>query len=144
MSNTATAATTAAPRSSSDVAARVRDLVSYVQGGRIIDAMYEFYADDVRMQENNNPPTAGLAANVEREKQFLAYVKQWKAVEIDAVAVDAARGRTVVQSRLEFEAVDGKTVKMDQVAVQTWRDGKIVHEKFYYDTGAAAAAAAKN
>src|SRR4051794_41919252 len=102
--------------------------------------MYEFYADDLRMQENNSPPTTGLAANVEREKQFLSYVKQWKSVDVDAVAVDAARGRTLVQSRLEFKAVDGKTVKMDQVAVQTWRDGKIVHEKVYYDTGAAGGA----
>ena len=124
-----------------DLAARVRDLIGYIQQGRIIDAMYEFYAEDVRMQENNNPPTTGLADNVEREKLFLAYVKQWKGFEADAVAVDAARGRTAVQSRLEFEAVDGKTVKMDQVAVQTWRDGKIVHEKFYYDTGTPAAPA---
>jgi ketosteroid isomerase-like protein len=121
----------------------VGELVSYIQNGRIIEAMHEFYADDVRMQENNSPPTTGLAANVERERQFLAYVKQWKGVDVDAVAVDAARGRTLVQSRLEFEAVDGKTVKMDQVAVQTWRDGKIVHEKFYYDTGAAPAGAAQ-
>ena len=123
-----------------DLASRVRDLVSYVQNGRIIDAMYEFYADEVSMQENHNPPTTGLAANVEREKQFLAYVKQWKGFDVDAVAVDAARGKTLVQSRVEFEAVDGKTVRMDQVAVQTWRDGKIVNEKFYYDTGAAAPA----
>jgi ketosteroid isomerase-like protein len=121
----------------SDIAARVRDLVSYIQNGRIIDAMYEFYADDVRMQENNNPPTVGMAANVERERQFLASVKQWKAFDVQSVAVDAERNRTLVQSTLEYEAVDGNTVKADQVAVQTWRDGKIVHEKFYYDTGAA-------
>jgi ketosteroid isomerase-like protein len=41
-----------------------------------------------------------------------------------------------VQSELEFEGVDGKSYRTDQVAVQTWRDGKIVNEKFYYDTGA--------
>jgi ketosteroid isomerase-like protein len=144
MSTTTTPSSTRTAGSSIDLTARVQELVSYIQNGRIIDAMYEFYADDLRMQENNNPPTTGLAANVEREKQFLSYVKQWKSVDVDAVAVDAARGRTLVQSRLEFEAVDGKSVKMDQVAVQTWRDGKIVHEKFYYDTGAAAPAGAQS
>ena len=137
MSTTTTSATNT---TNTDLAARARELVSYIQNGRIIDAMYEFYAPDVRMQENGNPPTTGLEANVEREKQFLSYVKQWKGFEAGAVAVDPDRGRTLVQSRLEFDAVDGKTVKMDQVAVQTWRDGKIVHEKFYYDTGAAAPA----
>ena len=135
--NTTATATTSTTASDRDIAQRVRDLMAYVQNGRIIDAMYEFYADDVKMQENNSPPTVGLAANVEREKQFLAYVKQWKGLDVDAVAVDPARGKTLVQSRIEFDAVDGKTVRMDQVAVQTWRDGKIVHEKFYYDAGAA-------
>jgi len=124
---------------SADVGGRVRDLLSFVQQGRIIDAMYEFYAPDVRMQENNNPPTVGLEANVEREKQFVASVKQWKRFEVKSVAVDARQGVAFVQSELEFEGVDGKTYRSDQVAVQSWRDGKIVHEKFYYDSGAAKA-----
>ena len=122
-----------------DPAARVRDLVGYIQQGRIIDAMYEFYADDTVMQENNNPPTVGLEANVERERKFVASVRQWKRLDVLSVAVDAERGRTVVQSELEFEGVDGKPYHIDQVAVQQWRGGKIVHEKFYYDTGAAKA-----
>lgn len=117
-----------------DLSARVNELVSYIQGGRIIDAMHEFYADDVVMQENNAAPTNGLAANVEREKQFVAYVKQWKSLGVDAVAVDAARGKTLVQYNFEFEAVDGQHLRYDQIAVQTWKDGKIVNEKFYYDT----------
>ena len=125
-----------------DIAARVNDLVGYIQGGRIIDAMHEFYADDVRMQENNNPPTDGFAANLERERQFVASVKQWKSLNVEAVAVDAPRGRTIVQSNFEFENTAGQHVRFDQVAVQTWRDGRIVHEKFYYDTGAGAAQAA--
>ena len=116
---------------------RVNDLVDHIRGGRILEAMREFYADDVQMQENNNPPTVGLEANYAREEQFVNYVKQWKSLEVDAVAVDAQRGKTLVQSRFEFDAVDGTTHKYDQVTVQTWRDGRIVHEKFYYDSGAA-------
>jgi hypothetical protein len=49
----------------------------------------------------------------------------------------SAFGKTLVQLRFSFDAVDGTTKHYDQVAVQTWRDGRIVHEKFYYDTGAA-------
>ena len=117
--------------------ARVNDLVSYIRAGRIIEAMHEFYAEDAQMQENNNSPTAGLAANVERERHFLASVKNWLGFDVGAIAVDAQRGQTTIQSTLAFEGVDGKTYRTDQVAVQTWRDGKIAHEKFYYDTGAA-------
>ena len=50
---------------------RVQGLQDYIRGGRIIDAMREFYAPDVRMQENASPPTVGLEPNIEREKQFL-------------------------------------------------------------------------
>ena len=122
-----------------DLGSRAADLIAHIQQGRIIDAMYEFYAADVRMQENNNPPTVGLEANVERERKFVESVRQWKRFEVASVGVDAGNARTFVQSELEFEGVDGKSYRTDQVAVQTWRDGKIVHEKFYYDTGAAKA-----
>jgi ketosteroid isomerase-like protein len=115
---------------------RVNDLVGYIQTGRILEAMTEFYADNATMRENNNPPTVGLAANIEREKQFLAYVKQWKSLNVEAVGVDPAKGKTLVQINFVFDAVDGKTVTYDQVAVQTWKDGKIVDEKFYYDSAA--------
>ena len=140
--STATQTRPASPSSSSSsshqpLEARVNDLVSYIREGRIIEAMYEFYADDAQMQENNTPPTVGLAANVERERQFLASVKNWRGFEVGAIAVDAQRGKTTIQSTLAFEGVDGKTYRSDQVAVQTWRDGKITHEKFYYDTAAA-------
>lgn len=128
---------TQAVPTTTDIASRVRDLIGYVQQGRIIDAMYEFYAPDVRMQENNNPPTVGLEANVERERKFVESVRQWKRFDVTSVGVDAEKGTAFVQSELEFEGVDGKTYRVDQVAVQSWRDGKITHEKFYYDTGAA-------
>ena len=132
MSNTATT-------TRNDVATRVAELVSYIQSGRIHDAMLEFYADDVQMQENNNPPTAGLPANVEREKQFVASVKEWKTLNVETVAIDAKRNRSVVQSNFSFVNQQDQVVNYDQVAVQQWRDGKIVHEKFYYDSAPAKA-----
>lgn len=115
---------------------RVADLVAHIQQGKILEAMDAFYAPDAAMQENNKPATVGLAANVEREKQFLAYVKQWKSFNIRAVGIDQAKGIALIQSDFEFDAVDGKTIKYDQVSVQQWKDGKIVHEKFYYDSAA--------
>lgn len=115
---------------------RVNDLVSYIQGGKILEAMTEFYSADIAMQENNNPPTHGLPANIEREKQFLAQVKEWKRTQINAIGVDDERGRTLVQYEFDFVNTAGQPVHYDQVAVQTWRNGKIVHERFYYDTGA--------
>ncbi len=47
---------------------RLNDLFGYVRQGKIIEAMNEFYDKDTVMQDNANPPTKGLAANIEREK----------------------------------------------------------------------------
>lgn len=120
---------------SSNLKQRVDSLVDYILQGKILEAMDEFYADDLSMQENNNPPTVGKAANIEREKQFLAQVKEWKRTDINAIGVDDSRGKTLVQYGFHFVNTAGQDVHYDQVAVQTWKNGRIVHERFYYDTG---------
>ena len=33
---------------------------------------------------------------------------------------------------MEWTTIDGRDVRVEQVAVQEWKDGKIVHERFYY------------
>ena len=115
-----------------NVRRRVDELIQYINQGRVIDAMYEFYAPDTQMQENRNPPAVGLEANVEREKQFLAGVKEWKGFTVKSLAAEG--DVSFMESVMEFTATDGSPVRMEQVSVARWRDGKIVHERFYYDS----------
>ena len=114
---------------------RLNDLIRYIQYGRILEAMNEFYASDVKMQENNNPPTVGLVANIEREKRFLSSIKEWKGFEVKAFA--AGPNVTFYEAVLDWIGTDGRPVHLEQVAVAHWRDGAIVHERFFYDTGMA-------
>lgn len=113
---------------------RVEELQKWIQSGRIIDAMNEFYAADVQMQENRNPPTMGLSANIEREKQFLAKVKEWKGYTVKTLCVGT--DSSAVESVIEFVGHDNKSVRLEQVSVHHWKNGKIVHERFYYDSAA--------
>lgn len=113
------------------VQGRLHDLIHYIKTGHIIEAMHEFYDKDVKMQENANPPTVGLAANIEREQQFLKGVKQWKGSTVKAIAVDGRE--SIVEWVFDWVAIDGSPVHREQVSVARWRDGKIVHEHFYYD-----------
>ena len=85
------------------------------------------------MQDNANAPTNGLAANIEREKQFLNGVKEWKGFNVTATAVGDKV--TFYEGTLEFIATSGQSVHMEQVSDAKWKNGKIVHERFYYDTG---------
>jgi ketosteroid isomerase-like protein len=93
--------------------------------------MNEFYADDVQMQENGQQPTIGLRANIERERQFLDSVKEWKSFEIKTKAVGG--DVTFYECVCEWVATDDRPVRLEEVVVAKWRDGKISHERFYYD-----------
>jgi hypothetical protein len=117
------------------VLSRVNELQEWIKGGRIIDAMNEFYAPDAAMQENAKPPTVGLGANIEREKQFLSSVKTWKGYTVRSLAADERAGTALVESVIEFINQQDQSVHMEQVSAQRWKNGKIVHERFYYDTG---------
>ncbi len=112
---------------------RLKELHRYIREGRILDALSEFYDEDVAMQENANPPTVGLDANVEREKQFLKTVKEWKSFEVKSFAVGDEV--TFYEAVFDFIDTNGRPVHSEQVDVAKWRNGKIVHERFYYDAG---------
>ena len=113
---------------------RLQDLHNHIRQGKIIEAMNEFYDADTVMQDNANTPTKGLAANIEREKQFMSSVKEWKGFNVTASGV--GDNVTFYEAVVDFVAATGQYMHLEQVSVAKWRNGKIVHERFYYDTGA--------
>lgn len=112
---------------------RVQDLVSRVERGELLDAFEEFYADDITMRENTQPPTTGKAANREREQQFVASVKEVHEARAESLVVEG--DRAAIHWILDYTAQDGNRYRMDQIAYQTWRGDQIVSEQFFYDTG---------
>ena len=114
---------------------RAGKLQEFITSGKIIEAMNEFYDKDVAMQENAGAPTVGLAPNIEREKRFLAQVRTWKGYTVKSLAVDEASGVAAVEAVMEFVNTQGQDIRAEQVGVQRWKNGRIVHERFYYDTG---------
>ena len=112
---------------------RLQGLLDHIRSGKVIEAMNEFYDHETVMQDNANPPTKGLAANIEREKQFLSGVKEWKGFDVKVSA--AGDHVTFYECTMDFIATNGQPVHMEQVSVAKWKNGKIVHERFYYDTG---------
>ena len=113
-----------------DVRHRVDTLNTMIQQGRIMDAMDEFYADDVVMAENDAEPTVGLAANLERERDFVNNT-QWHGLELQEVVVDG--DTSMVRWWLDFTNSNyGQRLAFTQVAFQRWVEGKIVEERFYY------------
>jgi ketosteroid isomerase-like protein len=115
-----------------NVRQRLQDLHNHIRQGKIIEALNEFYDRDAVMQDNANPPTKGLAANIEREKQFMSSVKEWKGFTVTALG--AGDNVTFYEAVVDFVTTDGTHNHLEQVSVAKWKNGKIVHERFYYDT----------
>ncbi len=111
---------------------RLEELLSYIREGRILDAINEFYAEDVAMQENNFIPTVGRQANYVREKQFLDTVKEWKNFEVTATG--AGDNVTFYETVMDWVTTDDTPVHVEQVVVAKWQDGKIIHERFYHQS----------
>jgi hypothetical protein len=117
---------------SGKISERVADLQDYINNGKILEAMSEFYSDAVSMQENSETPTVGLEANIEREKQFLSIVKQWNWTKWHAVAINEDDGVSFLEYSFEFINTDDQKVVYEQAVVQRWSDGKITSERFYH------------
>ena len=113
---------------------RVQELVGYVQAGRIPEAIEKFYADGVTMQENRQPPTVGKAANLVRERAFADSIERWHEVSARSVAVDG--DQALIEWVFEYTTREGQRIRMEEIAQQVWRDGKIERERFFYDSAA--------
>jgi ketosteroid isomerase-like protein len=110
----------------------VETLIQQVEQGNLLGAFDTFYADNVSMRENTAAPTVGKAANRAREEQFIASVAEVHEVRAKRWLVDG--DRAVIEWDLEYTAKDGTRIRMEQIAAQTWENGKITDERFFYDT----------
>ncbi|MEP6665550.1 MAG: SnoaL-like domain-containing protein [Nocardioidaceae bacterium] len=119
--------------STANLQQRLNELFGYIRQGKIIEAMNEFYDKDTVMQENANPPTKGLGTNIEREKQVMSRVKEFKGFTVTASGV--GDNVTFYESTSDAVMTGGVPVHVEQVSVAKWKNGKIVHERFYYGTG---------
>lgn len=109
---------------------RIEELLGFIREGRIMDAMNEFYADDVVMEEPAYGATVGLAANLIREQQFVDSVAEFKGFETPTVLI--GENSASYENVMDWTSVDGTDIHVEQVIVQDWMDGKIVRERFYY------------
>ena len=117
---------------------QVQHLVDLVEQGRMLEAIETYYAENVAMQENLDPPTVGLAANLQREREFFGSLLS---VQFRSASVIVEGDRAAINWVFDYTTADGQRYRMDQIAVQTWRDGKIIHERYIYDTATLAIAA---
>ncbi len=108
----------------------INDLNNMVLQGKAMEAFEKYYADDVVMQENEMPATAGKDANRERELAFFGGISEFRGAQVLDVAV--GENLSMVVWNMDYTHKEYGVRNYKQVSVQHWKDGKIVNEKFYY------------
>ena len=113
-----------------DISKLENELNQMILAGQAMDAFEKFYADDLVMQENDQPPRVGKVANREFEEQFFAAIKEFHGATLGEVAFTD----DVSFSEWTFDVTfrDGNRVANPQVTRRKWRDGKIINERFYH------------
>ena len=98
--------------------------------GKALEAFEEFYHDDVVMQENDNPETVGKELNREREKDFFEAITEFRGAR--PLRVTVGENTTMVEWHFDYTHKHWGDKNYTQIAVQDWKEGKIIKEKFYY------------
>ena len=126
--------TTATPSSTTTVA---EELVSLCRGGRFLDAVNTLYSDDIVSVESMGNE------QMPREMKGLKAVRQkgewWAANNVVHSSVMegpfVGDDKFAVYYNLDVTSKPtGKRQPMEEMALYTVKDGKIVHEHFFYKT----------
>ena len=109
---------------------QVQAVIDGILTGKVLETFDAYYADNVVMSENLKDERVGKAANREYELKFLDNVQEFHGAKVGRVIVEG--DHAAVEWTFDITFKGGNRVAMQQVAVQTWKDGKIIREDFYH------------
>ena len=114
-----------------DLRTEVDQLNQMILEGKILDAFEKFYDETVVMQDNDYPARDGKEINRQFEEAFVNGITEFRGAKVlnTIISDDIA----VVEWWFDYTHKEYGTRNYRQVAVQRWKNGKIVEEKFYYN-----------
>jgi len=112
---------------------RVETLNRMILEGKILDAFDRFYAENVVMADNFTGDRVGFDTCRKFEEDFVSNLTAFRGAEVLDLAVDEANGLAFVKWHFDYSHREWGDRAYNQVAVQLWKGGKIVHERFIYD-----------
>jgi len=113
-------------------------LVGYIREGKTDEAHAELYSDDIVSIENPLEPNEaspyqkreGMAAKKKFGQEWAASIKEIHDDYIGEPVI--AVNSFAVNMGMDVTMQSGDRVKMDELAIYRVKDGKIVHEEFWY------------
>ena len=102
-----------------------------LEKGETLEAMEQFLAENVTMHENEELPRIGKTVCIEHERNMLSRMDNLK-IDILNQAINTQTGVVFTELDIRFTPKKGVPMKILEVSVQTWQNGKIMKDKFYY------------
>lgn len=110
-----------------------KDLYQQMAEGKTMDVFEKYYHDDVVIVEPTGDVRNGKAAQREAIQQWYSSVKEMHDGGVGGITASEDDTTVMVESFTDCTFQNGGRFKLEEVAVQKWEDGKIVHERFYYN-----------
>lgn len=114
----------------SNIAELDKKLNDAILAGKAMEAFEELYDDNVVMQENTEPEYKGKDFNRKREQDFFSSIEAFHGAAMLASAVNGDVSFSEWTMDVSLKGVG--RIQMAQAAVRRWKNGKIVHERFYH------------
>ncbi|MEM9570559.1 MAG: hypothetical protein AAF996_03775 [Pseudomonadota bacterium] len=106
-------------------------LLDMLAEGQFVQGMERYFDANVTIQEVGQSPKSGRDRNIAVEKELLAGVSEF--IQYTAHSKGAGGDKTFYEATMEFKTTEGQHVVQNQAVVTTWKNGKIVDERYYHN-----------
>ena len=113
------------------LAGHIKEMVRMVNGGDVMSLYERYYAPDVVMKSPDEPYLRGRQDCLDEHRSFFAALRHFDAQVLNVTYSEPV---SMLEVRYRLETLEGMRISLRGVAVHEWRDGLIVHERFYKDT----------
>ena len=111
----------------------ITDLYDRMGQGEMNEVFEKYYAENVTVVEGDGTVREGKDAQREALQQWGETIEQHHGGGYTAITADEDNQVTMVETWGDMTYKGGHRWKMEEIAVQKWKDGQIVHERFYYN-----------
>lgn len=109
---------------------RLNRLLDMLAEGQFVEGMEAFFDPNVTIQEVGQTPKSGRDHTIAVEKELLSDVAEF--IQYSAHSTGAGGDKTFYEATMEFITKSGEHVVQNQAVVTTWKDGKIIDERYYH------------
>ncbi|MEZ5039584.1 MAG: nuclear transport factor 2 family protein [Saprospiraceae bacterium] len=102
-----------------------------MEKGAFLQIIDEFYHEDIRQIENNEPAIEGKLSLREMEEKTLEGVHSVE-LEISSLVADEDQQMVMGEMLIHFHSKKHGWKRLREAFVQQWKEDKIIYQRFYY------------